>query len=106
MSYLETFFNFIFYTVEVAYFIAVIAYVAHTLGFYKPKFIKNDVPNNFDSTLNSTADFFEKAAKLASRVNKAWSPEDDEGEEEEEPRPPKAKAIQGKPAQANAAQKK
>jgi hypothetical protein len=103
MSYHETFFNFIFYLVELTYFIAVIAYVAHTLGFYKPKFMKNNVPSNFDSTLNSTADFLEKAAKLATRVNEAWSPKeegDDDGEDEEEARPPKAKAkaIQAKAA--------
>lgn len=97
MSYPEFFFNTIFYIVELAYFIAVIVYVAYTLGVYKPKFIKNDVPNNFDSTLNNTADFFEKAARLANKVSKAWNPQEEVEEEgEPEPQPPKAKqkAIQ------------
>lgn len=64
-------FLFIWYSVEFAANIAVILYVAHTFGYWKPPTPKQDVPATFDKTLQDTKNIFGVVGDLAGTLKGA-----------------------------------
>ena len=61
----------IWYPVEFATYIAIIAYVLYTFGFFKIPKPKNDVPASFGDTLKQTRDIIGTAAGFAQQLRVA-----------------------------------
>ena len=61
----------VWYFVEFAANIAVILYVAHTFGYWKPPVPKQDVPATFDKTLQDTKNIFGVVGDIAGQLKGA-----------------------------------
>jgi hypothetical protein len=108
VTYQQTLFTFVWYTVEFIANLAVIYYVAFTVGLVKPpRLVKNDVPTAMNDTWSQTGSLLNNVVGIAKKVNTALNaaeePQQQEEAEEEktekkpEPKPkPTASTKKGK----------
>lgn len=71
MSYHEVMFNFVWYTVEFACYISIIAYVLYTFKIIGPFKMKENVPETMNETWANTGQILASAADIAKKFNKA-----------------------------------
>src|SRR2546428_7462401 len=80
ITYQQTIFTFVWYTVELLANIAVIYYVLLTSGWVKPvRLVKNDVPTAMNDTWSQTGSLINNAVGIAKKVNDALNnPQEEE----------------------------
>ncbi len=84
VTYQQTLFSFVWYTVEFIANIAVIYYVAYTVGWVKPpRLVRTDVPTAMNDTWSQTGNLLNNAVGIAQRLNTALNAtgEAEEGDE-------------------------
>ncbi len=70
MSWQQTVSTFLYYTIEVSYMVAVIAYVAQSFGWIGQVQVKGDVSGQMNQTWGQASTILASAADIAKKVNK------------------------------------
>jgi len=72
IGYYQSIGNFIYYSIQVVYMLAVIAYVGYTFGWVKQPKVKGDVTGQVNDTWSNAGNFLANAADVAKKVNKVF----------------------------------
>lgn len=70
MSWQQTVSTFLYYTIEVSYMVAVIAYVAQSFGWIGQVQVKGDVSGQMNQTWGQASTILASAADIAKKFNK------------------------------------
>lgn len=80
VTYQQTLFLFVWYTIELIANLAVIYYVALTAGFIKPfRLVRNDVPTEMRDSWSQTGVLINNAVGIAKKVNQALNGAEETG---------------------------